>query len=429
MSPSSGPDIFPERPAVVVGSPAAPSPPGGYRTVLRNRRFLLYEGSAILSSTGYAVYSISIPWIAYLNSGSFLVVGLVLFLELGVYALTFLIAPLVDRAADKRVIFLIGYPIQAVAAGVLAYTASRGELHLGLLLALVAILSVAWDFEWAVFQVAPRTLLSKDELFAGQGLASALGSGVQVGGYAAGASLILVSGAVGSGYLYAGLLVLATLLAALVPLRGGSATEREYTAGFVEGWRYLTTPEGRPLLQLGALGAVSGFFSAAPALLITLDANHSFANPGLAYGLLFTSFVVGGVAVDLLLGHSNPRRRVGVVIVAALSLSAFALYLTGVFPPSLPLAAAAWFFAGAGVSGYLSGSGTFLWGYVPENRLARVTSNLYVFRGAAGAVGAVVLGVLAAQIVPSSLATIVALVYGAAAVASLLLPAIRRFAF
>jgi hypothetical protein len=238
--PSSGPDTLPIPPVGAIGLPGGSGRPGSYRSVLRNRRFLLYQSSAILASTGYAVYSISIPWIAYLNSGSFVVVGLVLFLELGVYALTFLVAPLVDRAADKRVVFLIGYPIQAVAATVLAYSASRGELHLALLLVLVAILSVAWDFEWAVFQVAPRTLLSKDELFAGQGLASALGAGVQVGGYAAGAGLILISGAVGSGYLYAALLAMATVLAALVPLRGGRSTERDYAAGFREGWRYLS---------------------------------------------------------------------------------------------------------------------------------------------------------------------------------------------
>jgi predicted MFS family arabinose efflux permease len=414
-------------PASAVGARSGSS--GGYRSVLRNRRFLLYQASGILASTGYAVYSISIPWIAYLNSGSLVVVGLVLFLEIGVYAFTFLAAPIVDRAVDKRTIFLIGYPIQAVAAVVLADSAARGELHLPLLLALVAVLSVAWDFEWAVFQVAPRLLLSKDDLFAGQGLGSALGAGVQVGGYTAGAGLILVSGAVGSGFLYAGLLVGATLLAALVPLRGGRASEREYLAGFLEGWKYLATPEGRPLLQLGVLGALSGFFSVAPAVLITLDANRYFSNPGLAYGLLFTSFVLGGVVVDLLLGQYNPRRRVGAVIVGSLAVSAFALFLTGVIPASLPLAGAAWFLAGAGVSAYLSGSGTFLLGYVPENRLARVSSNLYVFRGAAGAVGALVVGVLASELVPRSVAWIVALVFAGAALASLVLPAIRTFAF
>jgi len=407
----------------------APPRVGGYRSVLRNRRFLIYQASGILSSTGYAVYSISIPWIAYVYSGSFVIVGLVLFLEIGVYAFTFLAAPLVDRAADKRIVFLVGYPIQAVAAVVLAYAAAHGELQLPLLLVLVAVLSVAWDFEWAVFQVAPRLLLSKDELFAGQGLGSALGAGVQVGGYTAGAGLILVSGAVGSGFLYAGLLVGATLLAALVPLRGGRASEHDYLAGFLEGWKYLGTPEGRPLLQLGLLGAVSGFFSVAPAVLITLDANRSFTDPGLAYGVLFTSLVIGGVAVDLLLGHFNPRRRVGAVIVGSLSVSALALFLTGVIPPSLPLAAGAWFLAGAGLSAYLAGSGTFLLGYVPENRLARVSSNLYVFRGAAGAVGALVVGVLASELVPRSVAVIVALVFGIAALASLLLPAVRTFAF
>jgi hypothetical protein len=397
--------------------------------VLRNRKFLLYQASGILASTGYAVYAISIPWIAYLNSGSFLVVGLVLFLELGVYALTFVVAPLVDRAVDKRTILLIGYPIQAVAAVVLAYAAAHGALHLPLLLALVAVLSVAWDFEWAVFQVAPRLLLSKDDLFAGQGLGSALGAGVQVGGYTAGAGLILVSGAVGSGYLYAGLLVAATLLAALVPLRGGLGSEPEYLAGFLAGWRYLATPEGRPLLQLGLLGAVSGFFAVAPAVLITLDAHRSFSDPGLAYGLLFTSFVAGGVLVDLLLGHYNPRRRVGAVIVGSLAVSALALFLTGLIPPSLPLAAATWALAGAGLSAYLAGSGTFLMGYVPEAQLARVSSNLYVFRGASGAVGALVVGLLASDLLPRSVALLVALVFAAAAVASLLLPAIRTLAF
>src|SRR5580658_5132693 len=143
------PSLDPVPALVSEPPPTAPRPAlSGYRSVLRNRRFLLFEGSSILASTGYAVYSISIPWIAFLNTGSFFVVGIVLFLELGVYALTFVFAPLVDRAADKRIIFLIGYPIQAVAAVVLAYTASRGELSLGLLLVLVVVLAVAWDFEW-----------------------------------------------------------------------------------------------------------------------------------------------------------------------------------------------------------------------------------------------------------------------------------------
>ncbi|MCI4365887.1 MAG: hypothetical protein L3K10_07525 [Thermoplasmata archaeon] len=416
-------------PTVATGGPPPEQGGSGYRSVLRNRRYLLYQASAIASTTGYAVYSIAIPWLAYVTTGSFVAVGLVLFLEIGVYSLTFLAAPLVDRAADKRLIFLIGYPIQAVAAAGLAFAAAHGELTLPLLLVVVVVLAIGWDFEWAVFQVAPRLLLRKNELFAGGGLSSALGGGVQVGGYAAGAGLILLSGAAGTGYLYAGLLVLSTFLALLVPLRGGESAERDYLAGFRAGWRYLVTRAGRPLLQLGVLDAFAGFFVAALPVLITLVAGRSFPNPSLAYGVLFTSFVLGGVSMDLVLGHYNPRGHVGVVLVGGLSVSAVALYLTGVFPPSLLLTSLAWFVAGGALGSYSSGKTTFLWGYVPPQQLARVTSNLYVFPGTAGAIGAVVLGGLASRLGPGALTTIVALVLVAAAASSVLLPAIRKLAF
>ncbi len=355
--------------------------------------------------------------------------GLVLFVEVGIYALTFLVAPLVDRMPDKRGILLVGFPIQAVAALVLGLSASRGELHLPLLLGIVAVLSVIWDFEWAVFQVAPRILLTKDELFAAQGVSGALGGGASIGGFAAGAGFILLSGVSGSAFLYAGLLLVATVLASRVPLRGVLPTDPGYFAGFLEGWEYLRSAEGRPLLQLGVLDAVVGFFATAPALMITLFADRSFPDSGLAYGVLFTSFVVGGVAVDLTLGHFNPRKRVGFVLVGGLAVAAVALALAGLAPPALVATAAAWAMAGGALGGYTSGKFTFQWGYVPSDRLARVTGNLYVFPGVSGALGAIVLGDLAGVIPGSSLLLLIAAILGIAVLLALLLPSVRRFAF
>ena len=99
------------------------NPPGsrfrGYGELLRNRTWLLWEISADAASVGYSVYAISIPWFAYQFSGNFLIVGVVLFVEVGIYSLTFLIGPLVDRARDKRSVYLACYPAQAVAAAVL----------------------------------------------------------------------------------------------------------------------------------------------------------------------------------------------------------------------------------------------------------------------------------------------------------------------
>jgi hypothetical protein len=415
-----------------VPAPAPAPPPArlhGYRAVLRNRRYLLYQSAAIIATTGYSVYAISIPWLAYQNSRSFLVVGLVLFVEVGVYALTFLVAPLVDRTPDKRVIFLIGFPLQAVAAVGLGYAASHGELGLPLLLGLVAVLSIAWDFEWAVFQVAPRLLLEKDDLFAAQGVSGAFGGGATIGGFAAGAAFILVSGVASSAYLYAGLLVAAVVLASRVPLRGVRSQDAGYLAGFLGGWSYLVSDEGRPLLQLGTLDAVVGFFSTAPALLITLFADRGFSDPSSAYAVLFTSYVIGGVAVDLTLGRLNPRRHVGIVLVGGLAGAAVGLALAGLGPPSLAATAAAWALAGGALGGYTSGKFTFQWGYVPGDRLARVTGNLYVFPGIAGAAGAIAIGSLAGALPDVELIELVAGVFGLAVLLSLLLPAIRRFAF
>ncbi|HLM91904.1 MAG TPA: hypothetical protein VK424_07670 [Thermoplasmata archaeon] len=430
VPPSDVGDAMPPTPQVLPSAIVAPgATTRGFRSILANRRYLLYQSSVIVATTGYSVYAVSIPWLAFQNSGSFLVVGLVLFVEVGIYALTFLVAPWVDRTADKRAIFLVGFPIQAVAALILGFTASRGELHLPLLLGLVAVLSVIWDFEWAVFQVAPRLLLSKDELFAAQGISGALGGGAAIGGFAAGAGFILLSGVSGSAYLYAGLLLVATALASRVPLRGAQSAEPGYFAGFLEGWEYLRSAEGRPLLQLGMLDAVVGFFATAPALLITLFADRSFPDPSFAYGILFTAFVVGGVAVDLTLGHFNPRKRIGFVLVGGLAAAAVALALAGIAPPELLATAAAWAMAGGALGGYTSGKFTFQWGYVPGDRLARVTSNLYVFPGVSGAAGALVVGDLAGAIPGSSLVELIAGIFALAVLLALLLPAVRRFAF
>jgi hypothetical protein len=402
---------------------------GGFRSVLSNRRYLVYQAGVIAATTGYSVYAISIPWLAFQNSGSFLVVGLVLFVEVGVYALTFLAAPLVDRIEDKRTVFLVGFPIQAAAAVALAVAAARGDLQLPLLLGLVGLLAVIWDFEWAVFQVAPRLLLTKDELFAAGGISSALGGGAAIGGYAAGAGFILLAGPATSGYLYAGLLLVAVALVATVPLRGPRSSEGRYLAGFREGWEYLRSRDGRPLLQLGVLDAVVGFLSSAPPLLITLFADRSFPDPSLAYGVLFTSYVIGGVAVDLTLGYLNPRHRVGLVLLGGLVVAAAALALVGHAPPSLLATAAVWALAGGALGAYSSGKVTFEWGYVPPDRLARVTGNLYTFPGVSGAVGSVVLGSIASGLPGAEVAEIAAGVLAVAVVLAVALPAVRRFSF
>ena len=183
----------------------------GYRTVLRNRRFVLYLGMTAADNVGYSLSIVAVLWLAYASSQNLLAAGIVLFLQSAVYALTFLFGPLVDRARDKRTVFVASYSVQAGAAVGLVVSNALGTLTLPVLFLLVAAISVTQDFSWAGTNVAPRLLLSSDEMFAAQGLSGAVTGANAVAGYAVGATLLEEAGVEGSLVAYAILLTLAPL--------------------------------------------------------------------------------------------------------------------------------------------------------------------------------------------------------------------------
>jgi hypothetical protein len=405
-------------------------PFAGYRELLRNRRFVLFEASATAASVGYSVYAISIPWLTFRFTGSLLLVGLVLFAEYGVYSLTFLVAPWVDRARNKRTIFLACYPVQAVAAALIGAALADRFLTSVLLLGLVAFISFLWDFPWAAYNIVPRLLLSSDQLFRAEGFAGLLGGATQIGGYTAGAILVVFVGPSGGMFLYAVLLGVGTVLAALVSLPSpASGIPSRYWAEFRDGWKHFSRKAERSLLQLGSAELVRGFFAVAPALLITLVAARVLSGNGSAYSALFASWVIGGVVVGLILGELNPRRQVGWILLGtSLTEGTFVLFAVLLAPYPLP-SALLWFLIGASGTAYLSSLYAFLRGAFPADSIGRITANLYVFTGLSSSAGAVVLGAVANTWPPLAFGTLVgagllvvgALIFG--------LPSIRRLAF
>ena len=273
--------------------------------------YATYLAMSTSGGVGYSIYSVSILWLAYQISGNLVVAGAVLFVELATYSLTFVIGPLVDRAADKRTIFLACFPVQAAAAGALALGLSRGFLTIPLLLGLVVVISLLWDFAWAAGNTATRLLLSPDEMFAAQGLSGLVNGGNTISGSRGGRNAHSSRGCrrwpsplcrvVGCGRRSA---ILGT------SSRGSDRAfllRAEFSRRLEDGLR----GEGRPLLLLSLMDGVRGFVSNGPALLITLAANVIFRDPAQAYGVLFTVYIVGGVASGLIWGHINPRHRVG----------------------------------------------------------------------------------------------------------------------
>lgn len=401
----------------------------GFRTVLRNRQYLLWLASSNAASVGYSVYAISIVWLTYVATHSYAVVGLVLFVEYATYAGTFLVAPLADRVGNQRTIYVVCYPVQALAALILGLAAFQGFLTVPLLLGLVTLISALWDLAWAAYQAAPRLLLTPHELYAAGGVSGAIGGVNSIAGYAAGGALIVFVGAAGGMYLYAALLALGAVLAAGLSIRPGASPDAGFKESFRSGWRVLTSEPDHALLQLASVDGIRAFFTSGVALLITLVAVTNFATSTVAYGVLFTGYVVGGVAAGLVLGWKNPRGRAGVVMVASLLATGLVFVAAGIAPPFLVLLALIWLLIGFASTSYLNSKSAFVGGTVDPNKLARVSSNMYLFPGVTSSVGALVLGILAGGTTPSWFGFAIGAGFLFAGIVAILLPAVRILRF
>jgi hypothetical protein len=402
---------------------------GTWAGLLRNRRFLLLTTSGACAGAGYAVYTVSVLFVAYGLTGNLLIAGATLFLETGVYTLTFLLAPLVDRARDKRSILLACYPVQAAAAGVLAWALHAGVLSVPLLLVLVLVLAVGWDFVWAVFNVAPRIVLPKDQLFLGDSLGSLVSTGTQVGGYAGGGALLYFVGPYGGAAAYLVLLIAAALLTVPLALTVERPPRTPFWETFRGGWDEFRGAAGRTLRELGALEAYLGFFAAVVPLLITAIAYQRFAHPAAVYGLLVTAAALGGSVAGVGVGALNPRRSVGAILaLAPLTAGALCLGLAALPADIVPIAAA---LAGLGGALTVRYTAKYVWlqGTYPPELLGRLSANLYLFTGASGTAAVLVYGALSLRLPLGALELLtgVGLLVGGAGV--LALPSVRRLAF
>ena len=381
------------------------------------------------AGVGYSVYAISVVWLAYTISHSFLVVGAVIFIEYATYTGVFLVGPIVDRVGNQRTLYVACYPIMGAAAATIGIGVWEGFLTVPLLLALIALISVLWDLAWAAGNAAPGLLVSQDDQFAAQGLLGAVGGANAIAGYAAGGALILLVGAAGGMILYGLLLVAAAILATPLVIRPSPTPGETFGESFRAGWRLITDPPGRPLLKLATVDSIQGFFGAVPALLITLLATSTFGSSASAFGVLFVSYIVGGTLAGLAFGRWNPRGSIGRIIVVGLLGIAGTFALVIALPPVLALEAGAFFAMGFAWSGYLDAKYSFYRGAFEPSQLGRLVSNMYLLPGITSSVGALVLGSLANSVSPFVLGGVVAIGLLGAGLLAAALPQVRTLRF
>lgn len=374
------------------------SPPAARGSLAANRAFRGYFASEVAGNAGYTLYGIAIVWISFRLTGSSAVAGAALGIEFGVYALAFLVGPVVDRAPSPRRIALIGYALQAALAALLGEVVGSSLFSVPLLLVLVAALAIVWDFTWTATSALLPRLVGRDQLFLASGLTAAASGVPQVAGAAAGAVLLGVGAPPAALFLYAFLNLVA--LAALVPLPSDVAAPADgrFAEEFARGWRFLSGGRGRPLLQLASFAALQGFVSAAPGILIAVVARSAYAGSAAVYGAFATAIALGSIAGNLLLGGADPRRRLGGFLLGLVAGEAGLFVIAALTGPLLLPSLVVWFAIGAVEAAFFNAILVYLQATTPTPLLGRSFTNTYLFRGSGRAAGAVAVGLWAGSL-------------------------------
>ena len=402
---------------------------GGWRELLHNRPYLLMQASSALAGAGYAVYSVSVVFLAYGITGNLLVAGAVFFIETGVYTMTFLVAPIVDRARNKRSILLACYPFQALAAGVLAYALHTGHASIPLLLGVSFVVALGWDFVWAAFMVAPPILVPKRQLYIADSLNNIVGAGTQIGGYAGGGALLYFIGPVGGASAYVVILLAAIIVTLPLSLRVENPPTTPFWETFRRGWDAFRGSTGRTFRALATMETYLGFFTTLPALLVTAIAYQRFADPAGAYGILITLFALGGSAAGIVVGHYNPRRSVGFILLLCPVLAG--VFMLALVPSSnsIVIVGALLALVGAALTVRYTAKFTWVQGSYPPEILGRLSSNVYLFTGATASIAVLLVGTLSLTVSLSTLLLLTGVGLIAGGVLCLALTPIRQMAF
>ena len=402
---------------------------GGWRDLFRNRRFLLLQASGALAGAGYAVYSVSVVFLAYGITGNLLIAGAVFFIETGVYTCTFLVAPIVDRARDKRTILLACYPFQALAAGVLAYALRNGDATVPLLLGVSFVVALGWDFVWAAFMVAPPILVPKRQLYIADSVNNIVGAGTQIGGYAGGGALLYFIGPVGGATAYVVILAAAIVVTLPLSLRIDNPPTTRFWETFRHGWDAFRGEAGRAFRALAIMETYLGFFTTLPALLVTAIAYQWFPHPAAAYGAVITVYALGGSLAGIVVGHYNPRRSVGLILVLCPTIAGVFVLALVPFSMSGLVVGGLLTVVGAALTVRYTAKYTWVQGSYSPEVLGRLTSNLYLFTGATASAAVLLVGTLSLEVSLANLLLLTGVGLLGGGILCVALPAIRRLAF
>jgi MFS family permease len=308
-----------------------------------NRDLKLVVAGGSISNLGAQATLVALPYQLYVLTHSALLVGLLGAVELGPLVVASLIGGAVADRADRRTLLLITQVGVIAGAGGLAAGAFAGRPPIALLYALGGMLAAFNALQNAAWSAILPGLVGDRKLLAPAiALEYGLSALTMVIGPGFGGILI---GALGVQAAYAidatcCVLVVFTVL----PLPSQHAHRTGATAApavglitsIADGLRYVRG--NRALLGSFAIDLVAMTFGMPRALFAVLSVSVYHAGAG-GTGVLYASVAVGGTVAAMLTGWIRHARRLGRIVIAAVTIWGIAIAITGLMGSLWPAAA------------------------------------------------------------------------------------------
>ncbi|WP_051399623.1 MFS transporter [Haloechinothrix halophila] len=339
----------------------------------RNRlpsSYLVWLGGALTSQLGSAAMFFALTWAATAHGGT--AAGLVLSSIVAPSVLFVLVGGAVGDRAGARRVMLTCDAVMVIVAVAVAVTAGAIGTPVALLLIAGVLTGVNDAFYYPSSGSMPRRMVEPKHLGRAVALRQSGVHLVRTVGAPVGGALVAFGGLSFVAWVDAGTFLVAfTVLLLIRPRFTPPAPEvrrhiaRETLDGVLVVFR---TPGLGTVLLL--IAAVAGVFLPVGSLLVPLLAReHTWGAH--AAGILVGALGLGTVLVTLVVARVGTYRLPGLAASGACAVTGFGVAAIGV-APSLPVAVAGAFVAGAGVGTFVSHLAPVLLSAAPESHLARV---------------------------------------------------------
>jgi MFS family permease len=360
--------------------------------LLRHRSFVAYWCARTSTNAAYGMQAVAVGWQIYALTGSAFDLGLVGLVQFfPVVVLGIVVGHIADRY-DRRVVVGTCQVIKALAALALALGTLGGWLDRDAILAVLFVSGTARAFETPTMHtlvpgIVPPEILPRAIAASATATQTAVICGPALGGllYVFGASTVYLT--------CTAVFVLASALVSLIRLQGSPPGKKPVTLETLfAGFRYIR--HNKVVLGAISLDLFAMLLGGVTALL-PVYAKDVLATGPWGLGLLRAAPALGALAVSIWLAHFQIERRVGHVLLGAVSMFGVAA-IAFAFSTSLAFSILALAVYGAGDAISVVIRHSLVQTRTPNEMLGRVMAVNFMFTGTSGTLGEFRAGTVAA---------------------------------